>query len=606
MFDKKDQEKLAKIGVTSLYDLLLFIPKSYDVNHLSRDLISGTEQLLEVEIHALFRERKRLRITGFLPHFDEPVELIFFNHSRYHHALFKPESRHYLKGKTVLQAGRWQLLQPQIISKIGGVHPRYPCQPLKNNTLISCRDRYLSDSALNTLTLLENHRDSLRLIHFPTTEFAECFNATKTFPASQLESLKYLEACRYLSRLPAKKPEFPAITPLRNGLLESFIDQLPFTPTDDQKNTIEAIRGDLAKNVAARRMIVGDVGCGKTVVILAAAALAYPHRSVLMVPTTILAEQIYQEACKLLPASMRATLALQGTTPDPEAHLLVGTHALLYGQAPDAALVMIDEQHRFGTNQRSLLEQSARQADKRPHLLQFSATPIPRTQAMIESALIDFSFIRQIPFQKQIETRIIGKAGFKPLLQHLHDEIAAGHQAIIVYPLVEESERVNYLSIREGEAFWKQRFERVYVTHGKDREKEQTLREFRESGEILLATTVIEVGISLPKLTTIVIVGAERLGLATLHQLRGRVSRTGLPGWCYLFTNDSSNQRLAEFSETTDGFAIAELDLKYREGGDLLRGIDQSGKSFRFLSLAEDGDIIANVKCKIVSNSAVR
>ena len=155
---------------------------------------------------------------------------------------------------------------------------------------------------------------------------------------------------------------------------------------------------------------------------------------------------------------------------------------------------------------------------------------------------------------------------------------------------------MGYQSIEEARSYWEKHFQNVYVTHGKDKEKEAILETFRDSGDILLATTVVEVGISLPRLTTVVIVGAERLGLATLHQLRGRVSRNGLKGWCYLYTNQSKSDRLEAFIETDNGFDIAALDLKFRKSGDLLKGSIQSGKKFMWADLAEDEAIVAEVK----------
>ena len=182
-------------------------------------------------------------------------------------------------------------------------------------------------------------------------------------------------------------------------------------------------------------------------------------------------------------------------------------------------------------------------------------------------------------------------------MEHIQREIAQKHQVLLVYPLVEQSETINYQSIDEARGFWEKKFENVYVTHGKDKEKEAVLREFRDHGAILIATTVVEVGISLPRLTTVIIVGAERLGLSTLHQLRGRVSRTGLQGYCYLYTNTAGkNERLESFSRCMSGFEIAALDLKFRSSGDLLEGSIQSGKKFRWADIGEDEEIVKEVK----------
>ena len=185
------------------------------------------------------------------------------------------------------------------------------------------------------------------------------------------------------------------------------------------------------------------------------------------------------------------------------------------------------------------------------------------------------------------------------MLSHIKEEIAQEHQVLIIYPLVEESTEVPYQSLEESRAFWEGKFEDVYVTHGKDNKKEEVLLEFREKGNILLATTVVEVGISLPRLTLIVIVGAERLGLATLHQLRGRVGRNGLKSWCYLYSNFNASERLTQFTQTTNGFDIAKLDLKFRDSGDILDGTIQSGQKFKWLDMGEDEEIVVRAKNRV-------
>jgi ATP-dependent DNA helicase RecG len=344
-------------------------------------------------------------------------------------------------------------------------------------------------------------------------------------------------------------------------------------------------------------MIVGDVGAGKTMVILASALIAQPHRAILMAPTTILANQLFEEAQKHLP-DLKSALVQNSTKKSldlTQYDFIIGTHALLYRELPDSGLIMIDEQHRFGTGQRKLLENLISRHDKRPHFLQFSATPIPRTQAMIDSAHIDVSLITQTPFEKEIATSVIRKNDFADLLKKIEDELEKNHQVLIIYPLVEQSEALNYQSIEEARGYWEKRFKEVYVTHGKDKNKEEVLLTFREKGNILLATTVVEVGISLPQLTTIVIVGAERLGLSTLHQLRGRVSRNGLKGYCYLYTNQDKSERLDAFVNTDNGFDIAALDLKFRKSGDLLAGKNQSGDKFRWVDMGEDDEIVKKV-----------
>jgi len=377
---------------------------------------------------------------------------------------------------------------------------------------------------------------------------------------------------------------------------------LPFELTAEQIESIGEIRDDLSsEKKAAKRMIVGDVGSGKTMVILASVMMAYPQKSILMAPTSLLAIQLYEESVKYLPKDVNIALVTQNNKQGDyaTADFIIGTHALIHkDNLPEVPLVMIDEQHRFGTKQRQMLETLVSSGEKRPHFLQFSATPIPRTQAMMESELIDISMIKTTPFKKEIETSIISKQDFPELLSHIKEEIEQNHQVLIIYPLVEQSSEVPYQSIEESRQFWQSRFDNVYATHGKDKQKEQILLDFRERGDILLATTVVEVGISLPRLTLIVIVGAERLGLATLHQLRGRVGRNGLKSYCYLYTNNPKNQRLEEFSKTTSGFDIAKLDLQFRNSGDILDGTIQSGKKFAWLDMANDEDIVARAKSR--------
>jgi len=318
-----------------------------------------------------------------------------------------------------------------------------------------------------------------------------------------------------------------------------------------------------------------------------------------------LALQLYEEACKFLPKKLKIALVMQGKKSKEkyqEADFIIGTHALLHKKdLPQAFLVMIDEQHRFGTKQRQLLDTMMGKEEKKPHFIQFSATPIPRTQAMMESELLDVSLITSTPFEREVLTQTMGKADFSELMEHIKEEVVEKHQVLIIYPLVEMSTEIPYQSLDESTDFWKKRFDNVYVTHGKDKDKEKVLVEFREKGDLLLATTVVEVGISLPRLTLIVIVGAERLGLATLHQLRGRVGRNGLKSWCYLYSNTENNFRLERFTQTSNGFDIAKLDLQFRNSGDILDGSIQSGKKFKWLDMGEDESVIAQAKNRLRS-----
>ena len=418
--------------------------------------------------------------------------------------------------------------------------------------------------------------------------------------AAILRTLKFIEILNYLQKLSAKKTSFPAqIYPLHD--ISDWLASLPFEPTRDQLSAIKDIASDLQSPLARRRVVMGDVGSGKTLVILAAAAMNYPRISYLMAPTSILAEQIYAEARRLLPPQIKVLLVKSGDR-EPNfagAHLIIGTHALLYHELAPSNLIMVDEQHRFGSNQREKIARLTENGEFRAHFIQFSATPIPRTLSMIQSELVSFSFLKQLPFEKQIKTKILQNDGFAGFMQDLRRELAAGNQAIIVYPLVQQSESSVYQSLEEVAPFWKAQFADVMITHGSDKDKEEVLRRFRDEGRLLITTTIVEVGISLPRLSVILIVGAERMGLASLHQLRGRVGRKGQAGHCYLYTKlKSPPQRLREFAATLDGFKVANIDLKNRQGGDLLGGSVQHGAMFAWYDYEEDVTAAAKQRLK--------
>ncbi len=439
-----------------------------------------------------------------------------------------------------------------------------------------------------------------------TAEAVRAAAVTQMSGAAILRTLKFVEILNYLQKLSAKKTSFPAqIYPLHD--ISDWLASLPFEPTRDQLSAIKDIASDLQSPLARRRVVMGDVGSGKTLVILASAAMNYPRISYLMAPTSILAEQIYAEALRLLPPQIKVLLVKSGDR-EPNfagAHLIIGTHALLYHELAPSNLIMVDEQHRFGSNQREKIARLTGSGEFRAHFIQFSATPIPRTLSMIQSELVSFSFLKQLPFEKQIKTKILQNDGFAGFMQDLRRELAAGNQAIIVYPLVQQSESSVYQSLEEATPFWKAQFADVMITHGSDKDKEEVLRRFRDEGRLLITTTIVEVGISLPRLSVILIVGAERMGLASLHQLRGRVGRKGQAGRCYLYTKlKSPPQRLREFAATLDGFKVANIDLKNRQGGDLLGGSVQHGAMFAWYDYEEDVTAAAKQRLKDIGRGA--
>ena len=588
-----------KLKIHTLLDLVLIIPASYNDTTLSTSLELGKVHTLEAKVVDSSIYAGKLRVTFNLTQSGRRLSSTFFRVTPYHHKLFEVGSSHVIQGKLEEYKGYLQMSQPKSIKQVGKITPKYKTV-LKESEISSLIEVYVNEQNLFHEGLDSKEVATLMQLHFPKS--MEEIYENSAFKPEFVKVLKFIEAFNHLKKLRGKRADFPALHALR-GDIKPFIDNLPFMLTKEQNEVIAHIKEDLSTDTkAAKRMVVGDVGSGKTMVILASVMMALPYKSMLMAPTSLLALQLYEEACKYLPKEVKVALVMQGKDQGNyvEADFIIGTHALLYKEdLPEAALVMVDEQHRFGTKQRQSLEALVGSSEKRAHFIQFSATPIPRTQAMMESELLDVSLITTTPFEREVLTRTIGKQDFPNLLAHIKDEIAENHQVLIIYPLVEQSTEVPYQSLEESRGFWEEKFEGVYVTHGKDKQKEEVLLEFREKGKILLATTVVEVGISLPKLTLIVIVGAERLGLATLHQLRGRVGRNGLKSWCYLYSNFPANERLTQFTKTNNGFEIAKLDLKFRDSGDILDGTIQSGQRFKWLDMAEDEEVVARAKNRV-------
>ena len=619
---KEQTQKFKKLGIASYCELALFVPFAYEDLRLHDKLQTHAMQLIDATVESVYRGANSLQVTFFAHNFGHIITGVLFHPKPYMMHQFKVGERDYYYGMVECKSGQCTMSMPKKVTNIGAITPKYK-SPLRSDVMLRFVQNSLTKENLLSEGLRDEIVDEVLKLHFPS----QAISSLKELDEKALNALKYIELFIYMKRLSSKRRYFKSLSSACTDY-KDWSETLPFTLTDEQIKTIEDIKMDLQKDVSARRMIVGDVGSGKTMVILASCVMMLPQRSILMAPTTILANQLYEEASKFLPhvKSVLVTNKTKNIALD-EYDFIIGTHALLYRELPKASLVMVDEQHRFGTQQRNMLEKlvssgveqggealdqggqaldqggqalnQGRQA--KPHFLQFSATPIPRTQAMIETAHIDVSLITSTPFKKDITSKVIHKSDFKDLLLHIEDEIAKKNQVLLVYPLVEQSEFLEYQSIDEARGFWEKRFNNVYVTHGKDKEKEEVLQEFSKNGDLLIATTVVEVGISLPRLSSVIIVGAERLGLSTLHQLRGRVSRTGLKGYCFLYTNQSSSERLDRFVQTTSGFDIANLDLKFRKSGDLLKGHNQSGSQFKWIDLAEDEEIVKSVKYDLLN-----
>ena len=398
--------------------------------------------------------------------------------------------------------------------------------------------------------------------------------------------------------------------PFRNLDLSQFYGALPFALTGAQRRAVEDIRGDLGSGAPMNRLVQGDVGSGKTMVAAAAAYLAANNgvQTALMAPTEILAEQHYHSLNKLFaPLGLRLALLTGAQTPKQkrqvreaiaagEVDLAVGTHALLSDATEfhKLGLVIADEQHRFGVAQRSRL--AAKGTD--PHLLVMSATPIPRTLALLMYGDLEVSIINELPPGREpVDTFLVNESYRARINAFIRKQVSEGHQCFVVCPAVEENEELGMKSA----TVWAETLQqtvfpdlRILLIHGqmKGSQKEETMAAFaRGEADVLVATTVIEVGVDVPNATLMVIEDADRFGLSQLHQLRGRVGRGGSKSYCILTSqsrNPDTQARLKALCKTTDGFRIAEEDLKMRGPGDFF-GARQSGLPvFRVASLSMD------------------
>jgi ATP-dependent DNA helicase RecG len=408
---------------------------------------------------------------------------------------------------------------------------------------------------------------------------------------------------------------------LEDVLLDEYYAALPFGLTGAQLRVIAEIRADLARAMPMNRLLQGDVGSGKTAVAAAAMFLTARRgaQAALMAPTEILAEQHYQGLARLLePLGIRVAL-LTGSTSvaereailhslaDGEIQVAIGTHALIQPAVTfhRLAVAIVDEQHRFGVDQRAALREKGPSSGETvisPHLLVMSATPIPRTLALSMYGDLDLSILDEMPPGRQeIKTRWLRASERERAYNFIRRQVSEGRQAFIIYPLVEESDSIN--APAAVEEFTRLRDEifpnlRVGLVHGrmKSDEKEAMMRSFvRHETDVLVATSVIEVGVDVPNSTVIVIEGADRFGLAQLHQFRGRVGRGEYPSYCILLAEDvtpDAEQRLAALEATNDGFILAERDLELRGPGEFL-GRRQSGlPELRLASLLHDIDVL--------------
>lgn len=464
---------------------------------------------------------------------------------------------------------------------------------------------------------------AIKNLHRPNLDLAPQYNELKT-PFHErviFEEFFWLELYLASKKTGLKNEKAPKLS-ASNLLNEKLIEALPFTLTQAQRKAFLDVQKDLQSGKPMNRLVQGDVGAGKTMVSFMAAVYAFENgwQSCLMAPTEILAEQHYNTALKRLsPLGIQVGL-LTGKTKtkerkellqkliNGEIHFLMGTHALIedWVQFQKLGLVIIDEQHRFGVAQRGYLKSKGVSEALQPHFLVMTATPIPRTLAMTVYGDLDVSIINEMPQGRSpIQTRVIQDSKRAQALKFMEEQVQKGRQCYIVYPLVEESEKIDLKNATDEFEKLKTQFPKLRfgLLHGKmkPQEKEDIMTLFRQHElDVLVSTTVIEVGVDVPNANLMMIEHAERFGLSQLHQLRGRVGRGEHKSYCVMImgyaVNEETRDRVTFMEKTNDGFKIAEYDLEIRGPGEFM-GARQSGlPGFKLAHLVRDFEILKKAR----------
>jgi len=653
-------KKLKKMKLRTLGDLLFNFPKNYkDFSKISliKDIKLNEEncvkgKILDIELERTWVKKMSL-VTALIQDETASVQAIWFNQPYLINTLKKGDEI-LLAGKAVIKNGRIFLYSPvyeRVSSKetthIGRIVPVY--QETKGLTsryfryILKPLLRGVADKMPETLPeevrkehkLLE-FKEALYQIHFPDSmETAE--KARQRF---SFENIFFISLFSSKKRMENQKEKAPKI-PVNREIVNRLISSLPFELTKDQKKSSEEILKDMDKTWPMNRLLQGDVGSGKTAVAVLASINAVKNKSqvVLMAPTEILTKQHFKTFFNLL-KDFNINIGLLTGKEDKyyskklksdtieisrqkllektlkgEIDILIGTQALIAPKKKKKAekkivfknlgLVIVDEQHRFGVKQRAAL--SGKNQDKIPHLLSMTATPIPRSLALTVWGDLDLSLITQLPkSRKKIITEIVTEKDREKAYQFIEKEIKKGGQAFVICPRIEASEDENAeikTVEQEYEKLSKEIFPklRIEMLHGKmsAKEKEKRMKDFRaKKFDILVSTSVIEVGIDIPNATIMMIEGADRFGLAQLHQFRGRVGRSDVQSYCFLLTDSLSQttrERLKAMIKYDNGFKLSEIDLKLRGPGDFF-GIKQWGLPDFAMALIKDAELVEKTR----------
>lgn len=631
-----------ELGIETFGDLLMYFPykyvdrsRLYTVKELTGDMpfIQVKGRILSFETFEMGPRKERV-----VAHFTDGtavMDLTWFNGGKFAKKTYKTNTEYIVFGKPTIFNGRINVVHPDIDPADGfelsgmGLQPYYSTTEKSKKSSLTSRaieklTKVLVEKIGNQLpeTLpdfitgklhLMSRSDALRIVHYPK-DARELERARLRLKFEELFYVQ-LNIVRYASdhRRKYRGYIFNRIGENFNGF---YHNNLPFALTEAQKRVIREIRQDMGSGRQMNRLLQGDVGSGKTLVALMSMLIALDNgfQACIMAPTEILAEQhlatindflkgmdIRVELLTGIVKGKRREAVLEGLK-NGDIKILVGTHAVIEDtvQFAQLGMVVVDEQHRFGVAQRAKLWSKNTNP---PHVLVMTATPIPRTLAMTLYGDLDVSVIDELPpGRKPIVTQHVYDSKMTTLYDGIRKQINLGRQVYIVYPLIEESEKIDLKNLETGFEMLSHVFPefRLSKVHGKmkSKEKEDEMQRF-VSGEtqILVATTVIEVGVNVPNASVMVILDAQRFGLSQLHQLRGRVGRGAEQSYCILVTNnklaDDTRKRIDIMCDTNDGFRIAEADLKLRGPGDL-EGTQQSGMAFdlKIADIARDGQIV--------------
>ncbi|WP_270235642.1 ATP-dependent DNA helicase RecG [Streptococcus anginosus] len=624
----KSAEKFTRLGIENLQDLLLYFPfryedfKSKNVLELEdgeKAVISG---LVVTPANVQYYGYKRNRLRFTIKQGEVVLAVNFFNQP---YLADKVEV-----GSTIAIFGKWDkakasLTGMKILAQVeDDLQPVYRvAQGISQASLVKVI-KTVFDQGLELLLeenlpqiLLERYQlversQAVRAMHFPKnlTEYKQALRRIK------FEELFYFQMQLQVLKSESKNASQGLAIPWRGDLLEKKLTLLPFELTAAQKRSLDEILQDMQVPTHMNRLLQGDVGSGKTVVAGLAMYATYTagFQSALMVPTEILAEQHFDSLSQLFP-ELRIILLTGGMKPTErrqaleaieagQVDMIVGTHALIQESVTyhQLGLVIIDEQHRFGVGQRRIL----REKGNNPDVLMMTATPIPRTLAITAFGDMDVSIIDQMPAgRKPIITRWVKHEQLEVVLDWLRKELQRGAQVYVISPLIEESEALdlkNAIALEEElKAYFGDKAQ-VALLHGKmkSEEKDTIMQDFKKGKiDILVSTTVIEVGVNVPNATVMLIMDADRFGLSQLHQLRGRVGRGDKQSYAVLVANpktESGKKRMKIMTETTDGFVLAEEDLKMRGSGEIF-GTRQSGlPEFQVADIVEDYPILEEAR----------